>query len=355
MLLLFTPSAGAPEATEISGLVTGLGAASTERSGVTGGGGAASVDGVASGTDGSAVSALVSGLSTGIVVQRGGFVLSSQTLASERISHASGRPETSITSLVSAPACASAAGLVIGEEPPTEPADGDFAVRDMRDADVSAAGGDICTALSIRYDYDWATGEYKKALMLEAPGQIGRYGRIPKTIEAKWLKSPRQAYLLGERMLGYLSRPRWGISFTDGVESASMPPGVWTTVTHPHVPVSGRMLVLNSELDPSAASVRITVEAIAGDAPEIALAKLSEAYATQLPAGISVTYAAGFATFTIVDEDGKPISGAKVTLAGDLTLSTDTFGKVSFQTARGAHHLKIEASGYVTQELDVTV
>jgi hypothetical protein len=354
MLLLFTPSANPPAAAEISGLVTGLGVASTERSGVTGGAGAASVDGAYAGADGSAVSALVSGLSTGIIVQRGGFVLSSQTLAAERAAHASGRPETSITSLVSASFGAVAAGLIVGEGPQTEPAYGDYSMRNMRDLDVSAAG-DICTVLSIRYAYDWASGEYKKAQLLGAPGQIERYGRITRTLELKWLTSSRQAYLRGERLLGYLSRPRWAISFTDGVVSASIPPGVWVTVAHPHVPVSGRMLTLNCELDPSTASVRITLEAIAGDAPEIALAKLSEAYATQLPDGISVTYAAGFATFTIVDVDGRPIVGAKVTLDGDLTLSTDSFGKVSFQTARGVHHLKIMATGYVTQELDVTV
>lgn len=356
MVILFASTPGDTTASiEIAGLVKGLVPVATERTGVTGGGGAASADVAVSGADSSAVAVLVSGLSTGIDVQHGGFVLSSQHLTVGRDTLVSVRPEASFASLVRASAATGSPGLVIGEEPPTEPTYGDFTVRNMKDLHISALGEDICTAISARYAYDWASGEYKKALLLEAPELIERYGRITRTLELKWLRSSRQAYQMGVRLLGYLSRPRWAISFTDGVDSASIPPGVWVTVAHPHVPVSGRMLTLNGELDPSAASVRITVEAIAGDASEIALAKLSEAYATQLPDGTSVTYAAGFAAFTIVNEDGKPIVGAKVTLDGDLTLSTDSFGKVSFQTARGVHHLKIMATGYVTQELDVTV
>jgi hypothetical protein len=82
---------------------------------------------------------------------------------------------------------------------------------------------------------------------------------------------------------------------------------------------------------------------------------LSEAYAAQLPDGISVTYSAGFATFTIADEAGDPLPGAKVTLDGGTTLMSDKFGRVSFQTGRGVHHLRIEADGYITREEDVTV
>jgi hypothetical protein len=356
LILLGSGTAGGTLATtETSGLVKGVEIVSTDRFAIFRGGGTSVASGAVLGVNGSAAGVLVTGLSPGITVQRGAFLLSSQNMSAEKSAHLSGLPETSVAAVVSAATACAAAGLVIGEEPPAEPSYGNFTVLNMMDLDISAAGGDIYTTLSIRFDYDWSTKEFRKALLLEAPAQIKYFGRIPYTLEAKWLKSPRQAYLLGERMLGYLSRPRWGIPFTTGIEAEAIPPGVWVPVTHPHVPVSGRMLVMNSELDPSTASVRLTVEAIVGDKPEIVLAKLSEAYAPQLPDGISVSYIAGYAVFAINDEDGKPLTGAKVTLDGGLTLSTDTFGKVSFQTGRGTHHLKIEATGYVTQELDVTV
>lgn len=355
MLILLATAGDLPASSEISGLVTGGGIASTERWSIVRGGGSSTAPGAVTGAAGSAAGVLVSGLTPGITVQRGAFLLSSERITDDRAALISGFQETSLPCLAQAVVASSAAGFVTGEDPPAEPSYGDFTVRNMSNLNISAVGGDIYTTLSLRYDYDWSTGEFKKALLLEAPEQIEVFGRVQFTLEAKWLKSPRQAYLLGRRMLGRLSRPRWVGSFTSGNDAAAIPPGVWLTVVHPHVPAPGRMMVMNSELDPSAASVRITVEAIAGDAPEIALAKLSEAYATQLPDGISVTYASGFAAFTIVDEDGKPIVGAMVTLDGDLTLSTDSFGKVSFQTARGVHHLKIMATGYVTQELDVTV
>jgi len=314
-----------------------------------------SIPSAVSGAAGSSAGALVIGKASGIMVQRGGFLRAVELRAGERNAHISGRHETSIPAMLRAATACSASGLVIGQEPPAEPSYGDFTVKNMDGLGIAAAGGDIYTTLSIRYDFDWSKGEFRKALLLEASVQIEIYGRVPYTLESRWLKSPRQAYLIGERLLGYLSRPRWQVTFTDGPQSSAIPPGVWITVTHPHVPASGRMLVMNSELDPSSASVTLTVEAITGDTPEIALAKLSEAYAPQLPDGISVTYVAGYAIFTIYDEDGDPLPGARVTLDGGLTLPTDTNGKVSFATGRGAHHLKIEATRYITQELDVTI
>lgn len=357
MLILFGPAGGSTVAsTSRWGLVTGAGVQSvaTERQALVRCGGSSDRGGAVSGAPGTAAGAAVSGLAT-IASRRSGTVRSFLPVLADRGAIASGLTESGTAAMVCGSVCVAAAGAVLGEEPPSEPAYGSFTLRNMHDLNVSAACGDICTVLSIRYAYDWAGGECRKALLLEAPDQIRRYGRISKTLELKWLSSPRQAYLAGERLLRYLSRPRWRVSFTAGPEYASIPPGTWVTVQHPHVPVSGRMLVLDSELDPASASVRLTVDGIAGDVPHIAPAKLSEAYAPQLPAGISVTYVAGFATFSIRDDDDTPLPGAKATLDGGLTLVTDSFGRVSFQTSRGSHHLKIEAAGFVTQELEVTV
>jgi hypothetical protein len=307
------------------------------------------------GSEGTAAASFVSGLRNGIGASAGGFYRAAGAQSGERGATAFGTTESTAGALFQVLSGCSASGQICAEEPPSEPVCAEFTIRSMSDVSVAAQGADIVTVLNLQYDYDWSSGTYRKAMALEAPEQVERYGRIRRTMEAKWLQSPRQAYLLGERTLRYLSRSPWTIQFTDGIEAAAIPPGVWVNVSHPHVPVSGRMLVMNSELSPSAAEVRLTVEAIAGDAPEIVLAKLSEAYAPQLPDGISVTYVAGHAIFTITDEEGKPIPGAKVTLDGGLTLPADSFGKVSFQTVRGVHHLKIQATGYVTQELDVTV
>jgi len=355
MLLLFASSpAESIVMPEISCLVCAALGVQNDIAGLVAGAEGTAVSGVVQGSSSSTASGFVSGV-TDAAVFRGGFVQARQSIESSTPAVFSGRPESSVQGIFRGCNQCSASALLIGEEVLSEPLYGAFTVKNMSDPDISASGEDIYTVLSLRFDYDWATGEFKKALLLEAPGLFKHYGRITRTLEAKWLKSPRQAYLLGERLLGYLARPRGAISFSTGIRAASIPPGAWVDVSHPYVPVSGRMLVMNSELDPSAAEVRLTVEAIVGAEPEIVLAKLSETYAPQLPDGISVTYAAGHATFTICDEDGKPLPGAKVTLDGGLTLSTNSFGTVSFPTGRGAHHLKIEATGYITQELDVTV
>ena len=311
--------------------------------------------GYAAGRNGASAQGLAAATKAGLSLSAGGFFAARASGITGLDGVLAGRAETAAAALATGLGNAGAWGVVIALEPPAEPAYARFTMGAMSGLKVSAAS-DICTALAIRYAYDWSGGEYGKAILLEAPEQIERYGRISRAIEAKWLRSPRQAYLLGERLLAYLSRPRWVISFSAAAKEArAIPPGVWVEVEHPHAPVSGRMLVINSELDPSAAEAELTVEAPAGETPRIALARLSEAYAPQLPEGVSVSYVAGHAVFTISDEEGRPIPGAKVTLDGGLTLPTDTFGRVSFQTARGRRHLRIEAAGYVTQELEVTV
>ena len=225
-----------------------------------------------------------------------------------------------------------------------------LAAPDLQAA-TSATG--IHTALRVLYDYDHAAGRFARAIQLEAPDAIKDYGRLELEWPAPWLRTPRQAEALGQRMLAWLARPRWRVSWRQSL--ADVATGSWVEIDHPRSPVQGRHRLVGAELDLDAAVLACAIEAPVGAPPAIETTRLSAAFDPLIQPGITVEVANGEIIFTARNERGQPLPGARITLDGGARRIADANGRVSFPVARGRHVLLIEADGYPPSEAVVVV
>lgn len=218
-------------------------------------------------------------------------------------------------------------------------------------ASTQATG--IVTVLRVLYDWDDAGSRYRRAIQLQAPEAVKDYGTLELEWAAPWLRTPRHAEALGQRMLAWLARPRWRLTWQQSF--ADVATGAWVNITHPLSPVQGRHRLLGAELDLSAASLSCTVESPVGAAPVIETTKLSTAFDPVVQAGITVEVADSEIIFTARDEQGHVLPGARITLDGNATRIADSAGRVSFPVARGRHALLVEADGYPPFETVVVI
>ena len=218
-------------------------------------------------------------------------------------------------------------------------------------ATTSATG--LYTALRVLYDYDHAAQRYRRAIRLQASDAIKDYGLLELEWPAPWLRTPRHAEALGQRMLTWLARPRWRVTWQHSFADVST--GAWVDMAHPLSPVQGRHRLVSAELDLSSASLSCAIEAPVGDVPAIQTTRLSSAFDPLIQPGITGDLAGSEIIFTARDEQGRPLAGAKITLNGKSTRIADSAGRVSFPVQRGRHTLLIEADGYPPSEAVVVV
>ena len=217
---------------------------------------------------------------------------------------------------------------------------------------TSSATG-IFTVLRVLYDWDHAAARYRRAIQLQAPEAVKDYGVLEMEWPAPWLRTPRHAEELGQRMLAWLARPRWKVTWQESY--ADVDTGAWVHIDHPLSPIAGRHRLISAELDLSAASLTCTVEAPVGDAPTIETTRLSSAFDPVIQPGVTVEVAGSEIIFTARDEQGRVLAGARITLNGQTTRIADSAGRVSFPVQRGRHVLLIEADGYPPAEVVVVV
>jgi len=218
-------------------------------------------------------------------------------------------------------------------------------------ASTTAAG--LHTAVRVLYDYDHAAQRYRRAIQLQAPEAVKDFGLLELEWPAPWLRTPRQAEELGQRVLGWLARPRWRVTWQHSF--ADVATGGWVDIAHPLSPISGRHRLVSAELDLSAAGLACAVEAPVGPVPEIETTTLSTAFDPVIQPGVTVEVANGEIIFTARDEQGRPLAGAKITLDGGASRIADSAGRASFPVQRGRHVLLIEAQGYPASEVEVVV
>jgi hypothetical protein len=209
----------------------------------------------------------------------------------------------------------------------------------------------LYTRLRIEYDWDWAKDRARRTVALEA-ATAAIYGARETTLQAKWLTSAATATARGVTWLEAHARPRWTVEFDLDFEPA-IPPGGWFSVTHSLLPVQGNYLALESEWDWSNQRQRVKAEISAGDVPAVMVVAVGELF-EDVASTLRVSYANGVATLTIVDDNGAPIQGAVVTLGSEERI-TDRAGIVRFTVARGQHQITVEAAGYVTQTMEITL
>ena len=211
----------------------------------------------------------------------------------------------------------------------------------------------IYTVLRVLFDWDHASGRYRRAIQLQAPEAVKDYGTLELEWQAPWLRTPRHAEQLGVRMLAWLARPRWRVTWQQSF--ADVATGTWVDMAHPLSPIGGRHRLMSAELDLSAASLSCAIEAPVGETPRIETVRLSTAFDPVIQAGITVEVADGEIIFTARDEQGHVLAGARITLNGSATRIADSAGRVSFPVQRGRHVLLIEADGYPATEAVVVV
>ncbi len=218
-------------------------------------------------------------------------------------------------------------------------------------ASTTAAG--LHTAVRVLYDYDHAAQRYRRAIQLQAPEAVKDFGLLELEWPAPWLRTPRQAEELGQRVLGWLARPRWRVTWQHTFTDVAT--GGWVDIAHPLAPITGRHRLVSAELDLSAAGLACAVEAPVGPVPEIETTTLSTAFDPVIQPGVTVEVANGEIIFTARDEQGRPLAGAKITLDGGASRIADSAGRASFPVQRGRHVLLIEAQGYPASEVEVVV
>lgn len=217
---------------------------------------------------------------------------------------------------------------------------------------ATAATG-IYTVLRVLYDYDHAAQRYRRAIQLRAPDAAKDFGELELEWQAPWLRTPRHAEQLGQRMLAWLARPRWRVRWQQSF--ADVATGAWVQLDHPLSPLAGRHRLVNAELDLASATLACEIEAPVGASPAIETMRLSTAFDPVIQPGITVEVANGEIIFTARDEQGRPLAGARITLDGGAQRIADANGRVSFPVQRGRHVLRIEAQGYPASEAVVVV
>jgi hypothetical protein len=69
----------------------------------------------------------------------------------------------------------------------------------------------------------------------------------------------------------------------------------------------------------------------------------------------NIVFEKGILTYTTFDARGRLLSGASVTLDGNITRISGSDGKVAFATERGAHVLVIKAARHQDQTVPINV
>lgn len=224
----------------------------------------------------------------------------------------------------------------------------------LEDVAAQCDAGNLVTVLRIELAYD-ASGQAQKALVLECPEAIRRFGRIESTHSARWTSSPRQAEAIGRAVLSRIARPWWTISAQIPPALArKLMPGDDVVLNHPWLP-TGTALVTDLEEQPLAMTATLTCRLAAGPIPTITISQQAGAFAPLGSGGVGVDYQNGVATLTILDDTSRPLAGAKVTLDGSKTRITDSKGQVQFTTAKGTHTISIEATGYAPMESEIVI
>lgn len=217
---------------------------------------------------------------------------------------------------------------------------------------ATAAQG-VFTVLRVLYDYDHAAQRYRRAIQLRAPEAAKDFGELELEWPAPWLRSPRHAEALGQRMLAWLARPRWRVTWQQSYADAAT--GAWVEVGHPLSPLQGRHRLVSADLDLAAATLACAIEAPVGAVPAIETTRLSTAFEPVIQPGITVEIGKSEIIFTATDEQGRALAGARITLNGGASRIADGAGRVSFPVQRGRHMLLIEATGYQPFEVEVVV
>jgi hypothetical protein len=210
---------------------------------------------------------------------------------------------------------------------------------------AAARASGLATRLVVEYAYDWARGDHRGAVVLEARDAIALYGRIERVVQAGWLRSARQAEIYGRRRLAYMARPVWEIAAD--IDLGAVRPGDTVSISHPYSPVTAAVVT-------SARSTRLIqrllCEAPSGTAPAVAVVAYTSGQPEDLLAGPVYQYQGGLITVQVLlPETFAPAAGARVQGDGKTWLVADAQGYVQFAGDPGRHTLYVAPMGTETE------
>lgn len=213
---------------------------------------------------------------------------------------------------------------------------------------------DLVTRVTVPFDWDYAAGQARQSVVLEALTASARHGVRESELALPWVKTARQAVVTATAWLQWRARPLWKFQFETGVQYRSLRPGGWISMTHPRLPVSGDVVVMDVDPGYGRGAVSITAQAPAGWPPAVTLVGQSGAFD---PISTEYTINAGgdVATVAITDENSNPLPGAQVWVDGKGPITADAEAKVRFQATPGTHVLRIEADGRTAVTTEITL
>jgi hypothetical protein len=206
------------------------------------------------------------------------------------------------------------------------------------------------TADILRVSYDWNAAEGKPQHYVELSANPQRFGGVTAEIVLKWLRQPANAESVGRRILQRMAGIRYNVAHA--TNRVDLRPCAWTKlVAHPQWPIDGAdpvLMVIAVDVTPFTKTAQVQSEVIAS-VPVITVTAHSDALPAEIGGGVSVAVLNGVATFTLVDNDARPIQDARVSLDGAPAKKTDALGRVSFEVVPSnppkAHTLAMEAPG----------
>jgi hypothetical protein len=233
-------------------------------------------------------------------------------------------------------------------------------VGPVHELDAQAAGGiedpymdldDTADVLRVGYDYSEAAQRAQHHIELAAAPAL--YGGAAAEIELTWVYLPANAETIGTRLLRRMAARRYRVECD--VDRHDLRPTDQVRLTdNPGWLVPGgdpTVMVLEVDVEADAGATRIAGEALMST-PTVAVVAHSVALPDTSEGGLDVAFRNGIATFTVRDDDGRPLAGARVTLDGSAPRTTDDRGQVSFTATQGPHELLVEVPGYATQRIE---
>ena len=211
---------------------------------------------------------------------------------------------------------------------------------------VRCQADDLVTRVRVLFDYDHARRDHRQAVELIAREAEARHGRKDATVDAAALSEARSAVALGERWLSYYSRPRWQGELTLPSHYATLLPGDEISSTHVRLPAVFVWLVTDVIAPPEGETLRLSIEGAPGVNSAVALLRQAAQFAPALLETATVVTQDDVAEFTIQDETGAPLVGAKVTVDQERVFYTDANGQVQVSPITpGPHSAVVELEG----------
>lgn len=154
----------------------------------------------------------------------------------------------------------------------------EFGPLDIASWSAECSLADVVTRLTVPFDWDYAAGQARQSVVLEALIASKSHGVRESELALPWVKTARQATATATAWLQWHARPLWKFQFETGVQFRALQPGVWISMTHPRLPVSGDAVVMDVDPGYGRGAVTVAAQAQAGSVPSVTLISKSGAF-----------------------------------------------------------------------------